>query len=316
MSTADAPLSITEFRALALELSQGGGSEPPPAPFAAMVKEDFNSYTVGNNYSQGSWKANRCIIDNTRAFTGDRCMKLIIDAGQPPVACGGEGYFGGRQSLPALVPLGSRVWFRLRLYFPNSFSWGYVYQNNNASDEADAATCGLEQSSDGNDILKFMRLSPDIGTGRLYLQPPVHRRNVDQPIVNRSMTLIAEGSASRHDIENGRGRLLPNVWNAPQLEVLVSDDETGYMRYWLGDEFVDEITGISTVAPGVNGINEWAIGTHFNGVQFTDGEPGRSELWIDDVIIASDAPGYDLPSGVDSAGRPFISPDTTSGDLA
>ncbi|MEC7518871.1 MAG: hypothetical protein VYE22_03345 [Myxococcota bacterium] len=47
----------------------------------------------------------------------------------------------------------------------------------------------------------------------------------------------------------------------------------------------------------------------------TDGAAGRTDFWIDEVIVASDAPGYDPPTGVDSEGHPYIAPCTRVADL-
>lgn len=291
----------------------GAGGGGTPEVFTPLVAEDFSSYTVGSNYSQGTWKANRCPIDDTRAFAGDRSMKIMIDAGGPPLTCGGEGYYGGRVALPITVPIGKRIWYRLRAYFPSAFSWGYVYSS---SDTEEMQACSLSSVNDGNGALKFMRLAPDNTLSRLYLLPQVQRRNVAQPTNGNVVTLAAEAGPSGNGASsNPAGRFALDAWNAIQIEVLVSNTGTGYIRYWLGDEFIHEVTDISTVSASDTGMAEWAIGTHFNGIQFTDGEPGRSEFWVDDIIIATDADGYGSPTGIDSNGNNFIAPTTLAGDL-
>lgn len=279
--------------------------------FVSMVAEDFSNLTLGETYANGSWKAGQCVIDGTRAFTGNRSLKITLDPGQGDNSCGGDGYYGGRQTLPAVVPPGKTIWYRLRAYFPSEFSWGYVYQNNNAADEAEAANCGHPQFSDGNVDLKFMRLTPDVGS-RNYLHLPVHRRNVAQPAGPHAMTLASEPGAITHQLTAPEGRLEMDAWNTLEWAVHVAKDGTGWMRAWRNGKFVGEVTGIDTIGADATGIDEWAIGTHFNGVQFTDGLPGRESFWVDDIIIASDADGYEPPTATDAEGRVCISPAITS----
>ena len=49
---------------------------------------------------------------------------------------------------------------------------------------------------------------------------------------------------------------------------------------------------------------------------YTDGAPDRNSFYIDDIILASDLPGYGAPTGVDAAGNAYIDPATRVGDLA
>jgi hypothetical protein len=64
------------------------------------------------------------------------------------------------------------------------------------------------------------------------------------------------------------------------------------------------VTGETTAAGAA--IVEWGLGDYWNGVPWTDGQPGRTDFWIDEVIVATDADGYSGPSTTDSGGHAYI----------
>jgi hypothetical protein len=65
-----------------------------------------------------------------------------------------------------------------------------------------------------------------------------------------------------------------------------------------------EVTGRTTAAGAA--LLEWGLGDYWNGVPWTDGDPGRTDLWVDEVVVTSDAEGYAAPTALDSAGHPYI----------
>jgi hypothetical protein len=273
--------------------------------YTPLVAEDFSGGSLGATYP--GWKSAASIYDNTRAYDGSQSLKVITDTGQAPVACGGDTYCGGHSTLPEVVPIGKTIWYRARVYIPTAFSWGYVF---NSSDSAEAATCS--QPSDGNGLLKFMRLAPVTGTARIYMQPQVARRSVAQPVTNITR-VISEAGPTFEDFDNAAGKIALDQWVALQMAVKVADDGTGFIRYWVGDTFIGEATG-QTVSAG-NSLDDWGLINYWNGVPYTDGLAGREDMWMDDIIIASDIAGRGAPNTLDSGGRPFISESTTVGDF-
>jgi len=51
---------------------------------------------------------------------------------------------------------------------------------------------------------------------------------------------------------------------------------------------------------------DWGIGNYWNGVPWTDGGLGRTDFWVDEIILATDMEGYGAPDTLDDGGRPYI----------
>lgn len=286
---------------------QGGGvlGIREPAAYTPLVTEDFESGTLGNTFP--GWKSGASIYDNTRSFDGTKSLKISTDTGQAPGVCGGDTFYGGHSTLPEVIPIGKTIWYRVRYYFPTAFSWGYIF---GGGDSAEAATCS--HSADGNGTLKLSRLAPVNGTARIYLQPTVGRRAVAQPASNVTRVLSETGPTFA-DFDNAGGKASLDEWVSLQIAVKVESDGTGFLRYWLNDTFIGEATGPTVSA--LNEIDDWGIGTYWNGVPFTDGAADREDFWVDDIIIASDIDGFGAPTTLDSGGRPYITNSATVGDF-
>jgi hypothetical protein len=284
-----------------------GGSSPTYTP---IVAEDFSGGSLSATYSPTSWKSGASIYDDTYAKTGSQSLKITAAAGEPYPTCGGDTYFGGYQAFAIPIPIGNTVWYRAYLYFPSTFSWGYVFQS--GTDSTEGSNCGFG-GADGNGPLKFMRLSPTTGTSRIYLQPYCQRRNVAQPSGNITR-IISETGPTFADLDNADGKVLIGEWVALQIAVKVASDSSGFIRYWLNDNYIGEATG-PTVSSG-NSLAHWGFGTYWNGVHYTDGSAGREDFWVDEVICATDIEGYGAPNTLDSGGRPYITSTTYVGDFA
>ena len=281
-----------------------GTAECGAAPFHPMVAYDAADAGLGESFL--SWR--RSIVDDTHAVSHGRAIRVALDPGDEPLpACSGGHFYAGRTRLPAPVPQGHTVWFRIYQYIPSTFSFGYKYSRG-AGDEDDARACG--QWADGNASAKWLVLAPDpeFGTARIYLNTAATRRAVTPP--SPRVRLISEALHRPHDVDVDLPR---DRWFALQIAVHVSDGDDGYIRGWIDDEYLGEVTGPTTV-PGAP-LLSWGMGDYWNGVPWTDGAEGRSELWVDEVVVASDADGYDAPTGVDSGGRTYIAPCTRVGDL-
>lgn len=267
----------------------GAGTCAPP--FRPMLAHDLRGATVGDGYL--SWI--RSVVDDAHSVSFGRAVRIRTNPGDMLLpACSGGHTFAGRSDLPSPVPPGRTIWFRVYQYIPSSFSFGYKYST---IDRDAAAAC--RQSPDGNAWLKWLVLAPDIGTARIYLSPTATRRAVAP--TERRVRIISE---ALHRPGDFTAELPRDRWFALQIAVRVSDGDDGFIRAWIDDEYLGEVQGRTAVSGA--SLVEWGIGDYWNGVPWTDGAEGRTDFWIDEIVVASDADGYDAPTGRDSGGRAYI----------
>lgn len=261
--------------------------------FRAMVSHDQASTALGDTFI--NWR--RSVVDDAHSVSHGRAVRVTTDPGEELPVCSGSPFYAGRTRLPAPVPEGRTIWFRVYQYIPSDFSFGYKYAS---GDRDEARACS--QPFDGNVNLKWLVFAPDDGTARIYLLPKTTRRGVRPSSPRIRVSSEAHGTGRAADFD---GVDLPrDRWFSLQMAVRVGDEETGFIRAWLDDEFLGEHR-VRTARDGT-AMNEWGIGDYWNGVPWTDGAAGRTDFWIDEVIVASDAPGYDAPTGVDAGGRAYI----------
>lgn len=289
----------------------------PAANFIPLYAENYATKTVGvtdPDWRYGQWT-------DERAYSGTKALKMGMNRGFPPPTCGGSHYFGNNHSLnenlglPATVPVGSTMWFRVYFYFASTFSFGYTF-----NDDAEADQCG--KSADmGLSGIKWMNLNSDAPPveGKLYVKIPSAYRKVEQPTA-------AAGDPNYPDIRieneaggtgfSGTGMPVPlDQWFAMQLGIKVANDNTGWHRLWMDNQLVAEKLNIPTIPPQGTLINSWGIGDYWNSVPWTDGGVGRDDLYIDEMMIAADIPGYGAPTGRDANGNTYIDPALLAGDL-
>ncbi|ENO16953.2 hypothetical protein J057_01740 [Marinobacter nanhaiticus D15-8W] len=103
-----------------------------------------------------------------------------------------------------------------------------------------------------------------------------------------------------------------------QLCVKVAKDNTGFIRLWIDDTLIAEQSNTRTLPTSRDGLGNWGIGDYWNSVPYISDPNDDSQKWffIDEVIIASDLPGYGAPTTVDSNGYPYIIPSLRVADLA
>gem|GEM_PF-2061515 len=262
-----------------------------PPGFRAMVARDQGGDALGDSFLD--WR--RSVVDDTYSVSHGRGVRVRTDPGAELLpACGGAKFYAGRTRLPEDVPPGSTIWFRVYQYIPSEFSFGYKYSS---GDRDEARACS--QPSDGNSRVKWLVLAPSDGTARIYFSPGSARRALRSSRPRLRIISEAAHVPGDFDVELPRDR-----WFSLQVAVRVSSGDDGFMRVWLDDEFLGEVLGPTTVAGA--SMREWGIGDYWNGVPWTDGRPGRTDFWVDEVIVASDAPGYGAPTGVDGGGRAYI----------
>lgn len=180
---------------------------------------------------------------------------------------------------------------------------------------AEAQFCGgavIDGSSGGG--LKFLVFSPNSGTARIYLQPLTPHKDVTGGgELNR--ILLEYGAQSAGSV--GQQAVIPrDRWFSIQMATKVATTTNdGFVRAWLDDELIIEATGINTISPTATGIAQWGLGDYWNGMPYTDGQPGRDTFYIDEVIVATDMDGYGAPTSTDANGNPYIASSVLAGNL-
>lgn len=281
----------------------GGGSQYLEGPALFVLSGNEQSNGAVYTGSQGS----RMTYDNTRAYDGTQSIKCRLSLGQPPVTCGGSHFFGGRFNLPDLIPEGYSIWYRARFFLPSTLPMGFCF---NTSDDADAATCG--KSADGSGHTKWLVLSPDTGTARIYLNLRTPRRAMG---LNNGVELISEPQNTGNFVNTTQ--VIPrDQWFTLEMQVYLSSvTDGGFIRAWVNDTYIGQHSKKTLAAAGYK-IRQWGLGDYWNGVPWTDGDGSRTDsFWIDDVIIATDYTGYGAPLGTDSGGRNRIGTLATVSDV-
>jgi len=303
--------------AQAVGLSVAARAAVAPTSFTPMYTDNFLDGVIGT--STNKWRYSE--YSNVQAVSGGQSLMLGQNRASTTTGCDGNHFWGNRQNLdeeaglPEAIPIGNTVWMRIYHYFPSTFSFGHMYQT--GIDSAEAAACG--KSSDGNySGMKWLVFAPNSGTRRIYHQLPSGRRKIEQPSTsdpeNSTQRIQSEvlGKVAQSSVP-----VALNQWVAIQMAVKVASDNTGWIRLWNGSELIAEVLDVPTVhtPDGATSIQSWGLGDYWNGVPYTDGEEGRNALYIDEIIIASDMPGYGAPTGVDAAGNAYIDPTTRIGDF-
>lgn len=261
--------------------------------YIPLLSYNMSENVVGDNFFNWFESA----YDDTHFVSGGKSVKISTRPGTVLPTCSGDHFFAGRTVLDNKlhIPQGKTVWYRVMHYIPSTFSFGYKYGGgNNDNDEATACN----QFADGNLWLKWMVMSPTSGD-RVYLQPSENRRDIGHAV--NQIRLLTGTDNDFIDID---GVFPRDKWFALQMAVKVSSGTDGFVRAWIDDTFLGEKVG-PTFPEGAS-IMDWGIGDYWNGVPWTDGAPGRTDFWIDEIILATDIEGYGAPTTLDSDGRPYI----------
>jgi hypothetical protein len=276
-------------------IQEVGGGE---ADYTALVAEDWEGGTLGNTWS-GWHGPNLNVYDNTRAASGTRSMKMSFKSVNPtgPVCYGGSesGHaFGGYNDFPGslTLPQGSNLWVRWMFYFPSSLSWGYC------SGGGDPQICGGE--NDGFGFNKFIHLGQS-GGGVVYVQPVSNRRSVTY-----SPGLAINTDTGLFDADTFDSVEFPlDEWFSLCIHYFLHSS-TGWIRIWINDEYQGQSINGATLSNSGSTMANYGLGDYWNGQHYTDGAGGRSDFWVDELIIATDHSTFDAPNTLDSGGRPYI----------
>lgn len=311
MPTSAGPLFVPNTN---LTLTRGAA---PAGTFTPMYAEDYTAKTIGQAADPDSeWRYS--IFTDERSLSGTTSLKMGMPRGYPAPSCGGNHFFGNNHGmseplgLPVAIPIGKTIWLRVYFYFASTFSFGYVH-----NDSTEAAECG--KSADmGLTGVKWLNFGP----GKVYTKIPSGFRKVEQPTA-------AAGDPEYPDIRienegggtglSGSGRPIPlDRWFSLQMAAKVAPrgSTDGFVRLWLDDEMIAEELNCPTLRDGATELASWGVGDYWNSVPWTDGAPGRDDLYLDEIMIASDVAGYGAPTGIDANGNAYIATTTLAGDFA
>lgn len=276
--------------------SPGEGGETPNAEtYKPLLSYDMSDGVAGATFL--NWK--KSVYDAAYSVTNGKSVKVTTSPGEMLPTCSGNQFYAGRTIFDKekQVPPGKTLWYRVMIYVPSTFSFGHKYSGSGDTDEAKA--CG--QHSDGNTWIKWLVLSPTKGTGRVYLMPSGQRRLVED---RNRVRIISEELHLPHDVSVSFPK---DKWFALQIAVKVSNGSDGFIRAWIDDNYLGEVVGKTFSAE--SSVYDWGIGDYWNGVPWSDNQSGRTDFWIDEIIMATDMEGYGAPTTLDSGDRPYISPD-------
>lgn len=303
-----------DFDAVTISLAPIADPEPAPnegdsddGSFKPLLTFDMADADTGNPFL--NWT--RSVYDDTHSVSNGVGVKIRTRPGNKLLPeCDGSHFFAGRTKFDEdkRVTPGHTLWYRVMMYIPSTFSFGYKYGR---GDNAAASACN--QDADGNYWYKWLVVSPTNGTGRVYLETSTAYRSLSPD--QSQIRLVPEATQKVKDMDVDYNVLPRDQWFALQIAIKVSSDPNeGYVRAWLNDEFLGQLN--TATFDDNSSTYDWGIGNYWNGVPWTDGNAGRTEFWIDEIILATDMPGYGAPTAVDVEGHPYIPANLRVGDLA
>jgi hypothetical protein len=204
----------------------------------------------------------------------------------------GQSYFGGRFRTPNMnVGDTGDLWIRQALYFPQGFCFGYG------------------AGGDGWGATKWIRVEFDDGnpsTGGPGSRLTLELGNFASNACN-SATEIWGAAREYAGTTNCQPASFPaletGAWRMVQWHTHFAADGSGFIRFWLDDEFLGQWDG-QTLPSSLPKIDFVQYGDYWNGTPFQD-----VEWYMDDVIMSSET-----PDTLDAGGRPYISPQTRVSD--
>lgn len=209
-------------------------------------------------------------------------------------AIAGQNGFGGRLNNPVLPTIveGDRLWLRTYQYIPSSFCAGYGTSPNDGF--GSTKWFRIQWGQAGSDPV-FSRLTLQLGnftSGSCSTGPTMKYVSLESfggPSVANFPTELA---------------IPQDQWVALQFEVYFHSTN-GYIRGWVGDQYAGQVD-INTVPDAlVYGLENFVFGDYWNGSPHQN-----SNFFVQDVIAT-----VETPTTTDSGGRPYISPNTRSGDF-
>jgi hypothetical protein len=200
----------------------------------------------------------------------------------------GNNFFGGEYRTDGMdVGPGDDIWMRHAVFFPNGFCFGY----------------GNEQN-DGWGATKWMRIEFDNGDpgNRLTLELGNFADN-DCNATTEIWGAAREYAGATNCLPEQAHTLGTGAWHFVQWHVHLASDDSGFIRFWLNDQFLGQWDG-QTLPDDQPSIGFIQYGDYWNGSPFQD-----VEWYIDEIIMTEEE-----PDTLDSEGQPFISPSTRVND--
>lgn len=264
-----------------------GGPTPDYVPF---YRADCDDGALGTR-AEGPDALSRVIGEDPKVVYSDD--QAVDDVGQScrSWATVGGNFFGGRYLEPQeAIGDGDDIWMRHALFFPDGFCFGFG-----------------STPSDGWGSTKWMRIEFDGSMGgspgnRLTLQ----LGNFAPMGCNDQFRVYG---ATREYIQAANLRpptdmlLSTGQWHMVQWQVHLATDESGFIRFWVDDEFLGQVDAATLGAPERE-IAFIQYGDYWNGSPFED-----VSWYVDEIIMTTQA-----PNTTDALGQPYIDPNTRVDD--
>jgi len=169
-----------------------------------------------------------------------KSIKVLTYPSNPGTLCGTHG-FAGRVTLPVPIPLGNTIWQRMKFRFPSAFSFGYTYGSGAPSSPVGDGCGGA--SADGNPTgIKWLVLSPNNGTGRIYYNASNSLRSITQTATSGVLAIEANPAAQ----QNARIVFPRDQSVTIEMACLVAHSG-GYVRVWVDGVLLAEAVNVRTI---------------------------------------------------------------------
>jgi hypothetical protein len=258
----------------------------PPAPtYTPMLKEDFETWTLGQAYD-GSIQ-NPAVIDNLNYSSGTQSVKSNFVHNTKP--------FGGSIVMSSSAGIGDDVWVRAKFYLPSTCSFSYG------------------DAGDGFGYMKFISIHGNSGALYCQLESPYKAVPGDANFATHNLASIGDwGLVSCTGM--GGVDVPMDQWFSMQIQFHIQQDGVGdsYERIWIDEQYLGQCTHSSPSTTGVPSgttFNQFRLGDIVNGAAWIAGG-ATNEFWMDDIIVTKQT-----PNTLDSGGRPFIHPLTKVSDF-
>lgn len=262
-----------------LDVVGGGGTAPNYTPLATWSAAGG---TVGSSLSNIT-SSIRAVYSNDVAgpFGGSVVAKDAIPSGGTAY---GMTWLNNRS--PAIASHGDTIWFRVFVYFANDFAFNYG-----------------TSPGDGWGGLKFIRFEDNDGnpgnryTFQLAVTAQAAGTRTTSHIKGATDEVGAAPNLNDFFSPTPSDLITRGAWHSIEVSMKVANATTndGYIRVWIDDTYVGEVSGVDNVGTGF-AIDTLVLGNYWNG------STTQANTWYWDELILT----TETPNTTDSGGRPFI----------
>ncbi len=269
-----------------ISVSDNDAAGPPAPTYTPLLKEDFETWTLGQAYDASI--QNPAVIDNLNYSSGTQSVKANFVHNTKP--------FGGSILLPSTVGIGDDCWLRAKMYLPSTCSFSYG------------------DAGDGDGWMKFLSLHGSSGALYIGLESPYKQVPGDADFAAHGVSSLLDwGMVSCKWM--GGVDVPMDVWFSLQIQLHIEQDGVGnsWERIWIDEQYLgqcDHLSGTTGVPFGTT-FNKFRLGDIVNGAIWIAGG-ATNEFWMDDVIVTTDTPNT-LDN--ETPPHPYIHPDTKVSDF-